>query len=82
MFITAYLRQILPDFLCSVAFRLPLFPDNLGDIRVWESRVGSDDRMLVVLSIKDKCYKEKNAVSFATISCPQTKAQHSLFDAE
>lgn len=81
-FVTTYQRQILPHLLDSVALCLPLFPDDFGDIRIRKPGICGGDGMLVVLSIKDKCYKEKNAVSPATISCPQTKEQHSLFVAE
>lgn len=55
---TSYLCQVLPNLLLVFALSLPLFADDLGDFRIGKSRIAGDDVMLVMLAIKNKCYKE------------------------
>lgn len=52
------LSKILPDLFGLFALSFPLLANDLRNIGVIESRVASDDGLLMVLPIKDKCYKE------------------------
>jgi hypothetical protein len=52
------LCKILPNFFRLFVFSFPLLTNDLGNIGVVESRIASDYGLLVVLPIKDKCYKE------------------------
>jgi hypothetical protein len=52
------LSKILPNFLGLFTLSFPLLTNNLRNVGIIESRVASDDSLLVVLPIKDKCYKE------------------------
>lgn len=61
---TTYLCKILPNLFLLVAFSLPLFADDLRNLRICESRIAGDDGMLVVLAIKNKCYKESAAEQY------------------
>jgi hypothetical protein len=45
----------LPNLLLLFTFRFPLFTDNFRNIGIIEARIASNDGLLVVLSIKDKC---------------------------
>jgi hypothetical protein len=47
----------LPNFLALFRFTLPLLTDDLGNVGVVETRVASNDSLLVVLPIEDKCCK-------------------------
>lgn len=51
------LSKVLPDFLFLVTFGLPLLANNLGNVRIAESWIATDDSLLMVLPIKDKRYK-------------------------
>jgi len=52
------LCKILPNFFRLFTFSFPLLTNDLGNIGVVESRMASDYGLLVMLPIKDKCYKE------------------------
>jgi hypothetical protein len=52
------LSKILPNLLRLLTFSFPTLTYDLGNIRIVESRITSDYGLLVVLPIKDKCYKE------------------------
>lgn len=57
----SYLRQILPDPFLSFAFSFPPLTDDLRDLRVCETWIAGNDGLLVVLTIKNKSYKESAA---------------------
>jgi hypothetical protein len=46
----------LPDFLLLFTFRLPLLTNDFGNVGIVETRVLSNDSLLVVLPIKNKSY--------------------------
>jgi hypothetical protein len=48
----------LPNLFRFLAFGFPLFTNYLRDVGIVEPRVVSDDRLLMMLPIKDKRYKE------------------------
>jgi hypothetical protein len=50
--------KVLPNLFRLFAFSFPLLTDDLGNIGIIEPRILSDDRLLMVLPIKNKCYKE------------------------
>ena len=52
-----HLSKVLPDFLLLVTLGLPLLTNDLGDVRIIESWITTDDTLLMVLPIKDKRYK-------------------------
>jgi hypothetical protein len=55
---TTDLSKILPNLLRLLTFGFPLLSDYFRNVRIIETRIASNDGLLVVLSIKDKCYKE------------------------
>jgi hypothetical protein len=50
----------LPNLFRLFTFGFPLLPDDLGDVRIVKTRISGNDGLLMVLPIKDKCYKEVN----------------------
>lgn len=52
------LSKILPNLLLLLTFSFPLLPNNLGNVRIIEPRFARSNSLLVVLPIKNKCYKE------------------------
>ena len=50
--------KVLPNLFRLFAFSFPLLTNDLRNIRIIEPRIASDDCLLVVLPIKNKCYKE------------------------
>ena len=54
---TTDLCQVLPNLLFSLALGLPLLTDNLRNVRVIEARIAGNYGLLVVLPIKNKCYR-------------------------
>lgn len=54
---TTNLSEVLPNFLLLVAFGFPLLTNDLGNVGIVESWIVADDGLLMVLPIKDKCYK-------------------------
>lgn len=65
------LCKVLPNLLVLFRFSLPLFTDDLGNVRVVETRVTSNDSLLMVLPIEDKCCKGWSA-DCASIFCKQS----------
>jgi hypothetical protein len=52
------LSKLLPNLLGLFTLSFPLLTNDLGNVGVIESRIASDDSLLMVLPIKDECYKE------------------------
>jgi hypothetical protein len=52
------LSKILPNLLGLFTLSFPLLTNDLGNVGIVKSRVASDNSLLMVLPIKDKCYKE------------------------
>jgi hypothetical protein len=51
------LCKVLPNLFRFFTFSFPLLTDNLGNIRIVKARIAGDNGLLMVLPIKDKCYK-------------------------
>ncbi len=52
------LSKVLPDLFLFVTFRFPLLPNDLGNVRIVQTWVATDNVLLMVLSIEDERYKE------------------------
>jgi hypothetical protein len=55
---TADLCKILPNLFRRFTFSFPLLTNNLGNVRIVQTRMAGNDSLLMMLPIKDKCYKE------------------------
>ena len=51
------LCKVLPNLLRLFTFSFPLLTNNFRNIGIVEPRIASDDRLLMVLPIENKCYK-------------------------